>query len=666
MKEKIAFFPEGLNATSSSMILILFLALGLVSASLARGNCWNRRTDMPTARWGHIACTVNDKIYVLGGSSSNSYPGFSIGTLEVYDPLLNSWDSTKTLMPTARLMFMAGVVNGKIYAIGGRQNWSSGEDLGTVEMYDPVTDTWETKTPMPYPRTNAGFCVLNDKIYIIGGIKGGVDFLMSNDLQIYNTLTDTWDISKTPMIYDRDPEACVLNNTIYAIGGAEDHSPWGGLNTVETYHTSNDTWTSKAYLCEGRKGFSADVVKGKIYVIGGENKINPVMRVEVYDPIKNIWTSFDQTPIWYTMHASGVIRDRIYLVGGTITGGGSGNFTPTSIMYEYDPHKDLSGFVEYVNVNRSYAFPGADSVIITSKMKDPDRITLFAKIETSEQTPVDILQLFDDGDHNDGDPRDSLFANLWPVPPSEEHKYYIHLQVTRIDTDTIFHEMREMALFTTIGPVTVAQNPYIEGTYSARYRVQNLQVVLQNTGNTKTATNLAVQLSTDDIRVAELWEPVYVADIAAGAEQICDVSAFKYAEGYDPDSTIDNPIHFEVTISSSSYHLWTSSFEYAKVDPSSITNSNSAYSQQYGLYQNYPNPFNPITNIKYRISNAEFVTLKIYNLCGQEITTLVSQEQKTGHYQVKWDASGFASGVYLYKLSTGSGFEQSRKLLFIK
>lgn len=85
----------------------------------------------------------------------------------------------------------------------------------------------------------------------------------------------------------------------------------------------------------------------------------------------------------------------------------------------------------------------------------------------------------------------------------------------------------------------------------------------------------------------------------------------------------------------------------------------------YKLEQNYPNPFNPSTNIEFLISKTEFVTLKIYNLQGQKIATLVSERLTLGNYNYTWDASGFASGVYYYQIQTRE-FQQVKKLILMK
>lgn len=87
--------------------------------------------------------------------------------------------------------------------------------------------------------------------------------------------------------------------------------------------------------------------------------------------------------------------------------------------------------------------------------------------------------------------------------------------------------------------------------------------------------------------------------------------------------------------------------------------------QQSALYQNFPNPFNPTTTIRYSLASAGNVELSIYNVRGQKIQTLVRNIQQAGEYTVKWDASGFASGVYVYTLEY-NGMKQSRKLLLLK
>ena len=85
----------------------------------------------------------------------------------------------------------------------------------------------------------------------------------------------------------------------------------------------------------------------------------------------------------------------------------------------------------------------------------------------------------------------------------------------------------------------------------------------------------------------------------------------------------------------------------------------------YKLYQNYPNPFNPGTTISYQIPELSYATLKVYDVLGNEILTLVNEEKPAGKYQIEFDAAEFASGFYFYQLIVGK-FTATMKMLLLK
>jgi hypothetical protein len=87
---------------------------------------------------------------------------------------------------------------------------------------------------------------------------------------------------------------------------------------------------------------------------------------------------------------------------------------------------------------------------------------------------------------------------------------------------------------------------------------------------------------------------------------------------------------------------------------------------EYRLEQNYPNPFNPSTTIRYILPTASSVTLSVYNVLGEEVTTLVSNERKEpGEFHAEWNAGNNPSGVYFYRITAGS-FTETKKLVLIK
>ena len=99
--------------------------------------------------------------------------------------------------------------------------------------------------------------------------------------------------------------------------------------------------------------------------------------------------------------------------------------------------------------------------------------------------------------------------------------------------------------------------------------------------------------------------------------------------------------------------------------PLSMRGEGVSVPEAFSLAQNYPNPFNPTTTIEYQLSVNTRVTLKVYNILGQEVATLVDGEQKAGYYNMRWDATRFASGVYIYRIAT-KDFVRTKKMLLLK
>jgi hypothetical protein len=90
-----------------------------------------------------------------------------------------------------------------------------------------------------------------------------------------------------------------------------------------------------------------------------------------------------------------------------------------------------------------------------------------------------------------------------------------------------------------------------------------------------------------------------------------------------------------------------------------------AMPSSFSLEQNYPNPFNPSTTIRFGLAGRARVTLSVFNMLGQRVATLVEGEREAGYHSVNFDASGLASGVYLYRLTAGEHV-QARKLILLR
>ncbi len=125
--------------------------------------------------------------------------------------------------------------------------------------------------------------------------------------------------------------------------------------------------------------------------------------------------------------------------------------------------------------------------------------------------------------------------------------------------------------------------------------------------------------------------------------------------------------------STGNYQIWTAGID---INTIGIKTISTKVPSSFKLSQNYPNPFNPTTNIRFEVLSSgkglqPIVQIRVFDILGKEITTLVNQNLQPGSYEVSWDASGFPSGVYFYKLVVGDntnngGFSLTKKMVLTK
>jgi len=93
--------------------------------------------------------------------------------------------------------------------------------------------------------------------------------------------------------------------------------------------------------------------------------------------------------------------------------------------------------------------------------------------------------------------------------------------------------------------------------------------------------------------------------------------------------------------------------------------NNGVPTSDFRLCENSPNPFNPVTNFEFQITNFEFVSLEIFDVLGRKVAVLANERKSPGVHRVTWDASGFPSGVYLYRIQAGA-FSDVKKLVLVR
>ena len=95
------------------------------------------------------------------------------------------------------------------------------------------------------------------------------------------------------------------------------------------------------------------------------------------------------------------------------------------------------------------------------------------------------------------------------------------------------------------------------------------------------------------------------------------------------------------------------------------TTSQLQTTEEITLLGNYPNPFNPVTNIRYDLQQDNFVTIRVYDVLGKEVVTLVNENKKAGKYLISFNGTGLSSGIYLYKIKAGE-YEHTRRMTLLK
>ena len=284
---------------------------GFSSAGVVEDS-WVSKAPLQKETGSLKAAVANGKIYAISSSAT-----------EEYDPATDTWTSKKP-MPTKRHYFAIATYQNKIYVIGGQSGYNSAEGLRILtavnEVYDPVTDTWETKAPMPTPRFYLSANTVNDKIYLIGGLND-TDYnppIVVSDLnEVYDPRTDTWS-AKTPTsnpVYAY--ASAVLDNKIYMFGGGTSED-----DLTQIYDVTTETWRYGQRMPDKTRSIAAAATTGtkapkRIYVIGGARGFaHPLDSNRVYNPETDNWTAgAPMITARYGLHVV-VVDDLLYAIGG--------------------------------------------------------------------------------------------------------------------------------------------------------------------------------------------------------------------------------------------------------------------------------------------------------------------------------------------------------------
>ena len=304
--------------------------------------------------------------------------------------------------------------------------------------------------------------------------------------------------------------------------------------------------------------------------------------------------------------------------------------------------------------DKRYYNPVQDTVQISTTIENPNSHQLSARgyFSTVEGVIIDSVNFTKQTLNSSGEQWTADY-----LLPSTEEIYKVSVTVfdeTALDQFTVPNATR----FTTAGPVVLDSISYTKGTSN----FFNIKVYVLNQGITKTITDASVRLISNDNWISTLTPKVLTLPAIPPGETVSTTSQFR---AYYVDSLFPGYFNFKVEVMSNNWPYWSDSMQVVvgveKEDLQILT---------YKLEQNYPNPFNPSTKISWQSPVGSQQTIKVFDVLGNEVATLVNEYKPAGKYEVEFSiysavGRNLSSGVYFYQLRAGE-YTTVKKMLLIK
>ncbi len=412
----------------------------------------------------------------------------------------------------------------------------------------------------------------------------------------------------------------------WCFGGAEYHisSPF---NIVEEYDPLTDSWATKAPMPTPRKGAAYGVIDNKIYVAGGSAVSNWVAsnKLVIYDPVTDKWIDTLAT-MDYAMYSptGAVINDKFYVIGGLL---GYAPWTGQKIVQMYDPiTNEWSRVADLDSARVGHTTNGIAGKIYA--------------IGGDRQPP--IVRSVEEYDSN---------SNNWIVRDQTPDTMILH-------TASVF----ENKIYVFSGSTTslLAGLTPTSAVYS--FAPPPAAPILIEPLNNAILSSETAQF---------IWNQSY-AEVTKYWFEIDKTDQFttSFIDSSITDTTyiysdLQNGQHYWWRVKALNSLGWGDFSEVRTFDIVTSVEEDNQLPVEFSLEQNYPNPFNPSTKIKYSVPQSSKVVIKVFDVLGSEVATLVNEEKAVGSYEVEFIANNVTSGIYFYKLQAGS-FVETKKMIILK
>jgi N-acetylneuraminic acid mutarotase len=322
------------------------LAAAIISCAALTGSpasaqqppgAWSTAAALPQGRDEVQAAAVGDKIYLVGGSWTETKDGkriehYTDGFMSEYDPKTDRWRE-RTRAPEGLTHQGIAVLGGKIYLAGGFAGGRHTLPSSGVYSYDPASDQWRTLAPLSAPRGSVSLAAVGGLIHAIGGrIMGEEDTLATHE--VYNPATNSWGPAALLPTARDHAGIYVVDGKIHVIGGRTGEGT-ANVGLHDVYDPATDKWTSASPMPTPRSSGAFADYHGLLFFAGGECKPGAGARafdeVEAYDTRGNRWVKFASLPTPRHGFAAAVADDKLYFIAGAGRCGG-GDMRPDTLQ----------------------------------------------------------------------------------------------------------------------------------------------------------------------------------------------------------------------------------------------------------------------------------------------------------------------------------------------
>jgi hypothetical protein len=598
-----------------------------------------------------------------------------------------------------------------LYFIGGDMD-GSGNGITRVDKYSINGNAWTNVASMPNTLANLSATRLKDSIYTVGGLINTYFTSETNIVQKYDINANSWTTRATLPITTGWPESVGYQDSlIYCLGGMITGSTTG-TNAVWLYNCYTNTWRAATNLPVNRLGGACAVVGDTIVYAGGQDGWSGIPDANVYRGV--ISQSNRSTIAWTTgLSYPGSNRWRFTAAswgckGMITTGGAVSSFTiGAPECYVYSPGANTwtqqanithpmntgnAGSVLYSSASNIYKFVVASGLILTTPYSIP-QTQIFTDTLPCGPTPAPFPPycLCDSTGYTPitctaGPSGDDVTITV-PIGFNFSFMGKTYTQASICTNGFVVLGATTYSNYSNdLCGTTAGENPMLAPFWDDLYTPSGGNIQYTTLGSAPNRifvtqyTDVAYLVGTGGVtmqvklyetanRIEFIYGPAVANPTSSGSVGETDtIGGVSHVYSFTPGSTCPGTTVSQTVCNNAV--VWSAATfpvgrRYTFNCPTGIVPTSNGIPREYKLAQNYPNPFNPSTKISFALPKAGNVELKIYDILGREVTTLVNEFRIAGNYTVDFNASNLASGVYFYRIKSGD-FIDTKKMVLMK